>query len=60
MARFRLVSNYQEGINQPPSWYVERYTDDGKTETMSHPFLKRWEAQAELERLSALEPDPNG
>jgi hypothetical protein len=59
MAPFRLVSNYYEDTTQPPAWYVERYTADGRTEIVSHLFLKRWDAQAEAERLRALEPDPD-
>ena len=57
MARYRLVSNYYEDTTQPPAWYVERYADNGSTERVSHLFLKRWDAQAEAERLRALEPD---
>lgn len=58
MAQYRLVSNYREGTTHPPGWYVERYTADGLAEIVSPLYLKRWEAQAEVERLSAMEPDP--
>ena len=60
MARFRLVSNYYEDTTQPPAWYVERYIAEGKTEIVSHLYLKRWDARAEAERLRALEPDSDG
>jgi hypothetical protein len=59
MALFRLISNDREGTNQPPGWYVERYTADGQAEIVSPLFLKRWQAQAEVERLSAKEPEPD-
>jgi hypothetical protein len=58
MAIYRLVSNDQEGTDHRPGWYVERCTPDGKAEIVSPLFLKRWQAQAEIERLSAREPDP--
>ena len=58
MALFRLVSNYQEGTTHAPGWYVERYSADGRAEIVSPLYLKRWDAQAEVERLTALEPDP--
>jgi hypothetical protein len=58
MAAFRLVSSYREDSNRPPGWYVERYTQDGQAEIVSPLFLKRWDAQAEVERLTAMEPEP--
>jgi hypothetical protein len=36
-------------------WYVERATDDGRTEIVTPIYLKRWEAQAEAEQLSAID-----
>ena len=57
MAPYRLVSNPHEETDRPPSWYVERYAVDGRTEIVSPLFLKKWQALAEAERLSAKESD---
>jgi hypothetical protein len=60
MAIFRLVSNDRDGTPHRPGWYVERCPSEGtKAEVVSPLFFNRWQAQAEVERLAAAEPDPH-
>jgi hypothetical protein len=53
MAAFRIVQKTDQATQMAVGWYVERATDDGRTEIVTPLYLKKWEAQAEAELLSA-------
>lgn len=55
MATFRVVQKTDEATAKVIGWYVERMSDDGHAETVTPLYLKRWEAQAEAEQLSAMD-----
>jgi hypothetical protein len=55
MAEFRVVQKTDETAQRVIGWYVERLGDDGRAETVTPLYLKRWEAQAEAEQLSAMD-----
>ena len=55
MTAYRVVQKTDEATAKVIGWYVERIGDDGRAETVTPLYLKRWEAQAEAEQLSALD-----
>jgi hypothetical protein len=55
VTEFRVVQKTDEATGRVVGWYVERAGDDGRTEMVTPIYMKRWEAQAEAEQLTAMD-----